>query len=74
MPKTEISVVYYPWFYEQVEDDNIKTHLDPGTEIRGELRKEQLYQASPTSSRCNVKRFVTYVPSEAVDRRRSSRS
>ena len=32
-------VLYYPWFYEQVQADNIKSITIQGDEIRGELRK-----------------------------------
>ncbi len=68
VPKTETAVGYYPWFYEQVQNDNIKTISIQGTEVRGELRKEQLYQSAPNQQPQPVKRFVTNAPSEAVDR------
>lgn len=51
VPKAETSVGYYPWFYEQVQNDNIRSILPQGTEIRGELRKEQDYQSTPINSR-----------------------
>ena len=35
VPKTEVQVLYYPWFYEQVERDNIKSVTIQVTEIRG---------------------------------------
>ena len=47
VPKAEVSVGYYPWFYEQVQADNIKIFSPQGGEIRGELRKEQIYQSQP---------------------------
>ena len=47
VPKAETSVGYYPWFYEQVQADNIKSISIQGTEIRGELRKDQPYQSAP---------------------------
>ena len=65
VPKAETSVGYYPWFYEQVQNDNIKSILPQGTEIRGELRKEQEYQSAPNQQPQKVKRFLTIAPSEA---------
>ena len=50
VPKTETSVRYYPWFYDQVQADNIKSISIQTPEIRGELRKEQPYQSSPQSA------------------------
>src|SRR5580704_15069179 len=50
VPKNEIAVGYYPWFYEQVEKDNVKTISIQGTEIRGELRKDQPYQSLPSQT------------------------
>ena len=47
VPKAEISVRYYPWFYEQVQADNIKSISIQGTEIRGELRKETAVSEPP---------------------------
>ncbi len=64
VPKTEISVMYYPWFYQQVEKDNIKTISPQGGEIRGELRKETPYQSAPNQPVIPVKKFVTYATSE----------
>ena len=57
VPKTEVSVLYYPWFYEQVERDNIKSVTIQGTEIRGELRKEDTYQNSATQTTVPVHRM-----------------
>src|SRR5262249_16305747 len=65
VPKAEVSVRYYPWFYEQVQADNIKAISIQTPEIRGELRKEQLYQTAPNHQPVTVKRFVTNAPSEA---------
>ncbi len=65
VPKAETSVGYYPWFYEQVQNDNIRSILPQGTEIRGELRKEQDYQSAPNQQPQKVKRFFTIAPSEA---------
>ncbi len=64
VPKTEVTVGYYPWFHEQVEKDNVKSISILGTEIRGELRKETPYQSAPSTPPATVKRFITYAPSE----------
>ena len=52
VPRTETPVGYYPWFYEQVQADNIKSISTQGTEVRGELRKETDVQerAQPAGS------------------------
>jgi cell division protease FtsH len=68
MPKPETPVVYSPWFLDQVENDNIKSVSIQGNEIRGELRREQPYQAPTSTSSQPVRRFITYFPSEqAID-------
>jgi cell division protease FtsH len=64
VPKAEITVRYYPWFYDQVQADNIKSISPQTPEIRGELRKEQPYQSAPNQQPVPVKRFVTNAPSE----------
>src|ERR1017187_7219399 len=64
VPKYENPVIYYPWFYEQVEKDNIKTITTQGGEIRGELRKEAMYQSAPNQQPIPVKKFVTNATSE----------
>jgi cell division protease FtsH len=64
VPKTEISVLYFPWFIEQVESDNIKSISIQGPELRGELRKEQPFQNPSTQTTTPVKRFIVYVPAE----------
>ena len=64
VPRTETPVGYYPWFYEQVQADNIKSISTQGTEVRGELRKETMYRSAPNQPEVPVKRFVTNVPSE----------
>jgi cell division protease FtsH len=65
VPKTEVQVLYYPWFYEQVESDNIKSVTIQGTEIRGELRKEVTYQNSASQTTVPVRKFITNAPSDA---------
>ena len=65
MPKTEILVHYYPWFIEQVKKDNIKSISFQGIEIHGELRKETPYQQPFVGDSTKVRKFYTYVPSEA---------
>jgi cell division protease FtsH len=69
VPKQEVQVLYYPWFYEQVESDNIKSISIQGPEIRGELRKEQTYQNPATQTTVPVRKFITNAPSEpSIDR------
>ena len=65
VPKAETAVQYYPWFYEQVQADNIKSISPQGLDLHGELRKEQFYQSAPNQPQVSVKRFVTNAPSEA---------
>ena len=67
VPKTEVQVLYHPWFIEQVENDNIKSISFQGNEIRGELRQVQPYTA-PTGASIPVRRFSTYAPSEDLIR------
>src|SRR5271157_6051894 len=64
VPKTEIQVLYYPWFIEQVESDNIKSISIQGNELRGELRKEQQYTNPSTLTTTLVRKFITNAPSE----------
>jgi cell division protease FtsH len=64
MPKPETPVDYNPWFLDQVDSDNIKKLSIQGPEVRGELRKEQQYQSSTSTSSVPVRRFITYFPSE----------
>jgi cell division protease FtsH len=65
VPKTEFQVLYYPWFIEQVESDNIKSITIQGNELRGELRKEQQYLNPSTQTPTLVRKFITNAPSEA---------
>jgi len=65
VPKTEFQVLYYPWFIEQVDSDNIKSFSIQGNELRGELRKEQQYLNPSTQTPTLVRKFITYAPSEA---------
>ena len=37
VPKSEIQVLYYPWFIEQVQAGNIKSLTIQGNELRGTL-------------------------------------
>lgn len=62
--KTDTYVLYSPWFFNQVENDNIKgVVFMGGGEIRGELRQETMY-TTPTGATTKVLRFYTYAPSE----------
>src|SRR5207244_4409456 len=62
VPKNEHQVLYYPWFMEQVENDNIKSISFQDREIRGELRDVQPYVTRSGSS-TPVRRFYAYAPS-----------
>ncbi len=65
VPRNEVQVLYYPWFYKQLQSDNIKSVQIQGLEIRGELRKPQPYQATPTTTTpTTVQRFIVSAPSE----------
>ena len=64
VPKNEVVVLYYPWFYEQVRADNIKSITIQGEEIRGELRNKKDYENSTTQTKQEVKKFITYAPTE----------
>ncbi len=64
VPKTEFAVLYYPWFFEQVQSDNIKSLSTQGEEIRGELRREQDYENPATQTKQKVKKFITNAPTE----------
>src|SRR5262249_11120510 len=63
--KTEEQVLYYPWFMEQVESDNIKSITFQGLEIRGELR-ERRPLSSASGAPKPVGRFYTYAPTEEL--------
>src|SRR5947207_3399312 len=63
VPKTEVQVLYYPWFMEQVDNDNIKSISFQDREIRGELRERQSY-STPSGTTTPVTKFTTYAPSE----------
>lgn len=65
-PKTEIPVSYTPWFLDQVDAGNIKNLSIQGTEVRGELRKEEAYRPASSSTPVAVRRFTLYLPSEEV--------
>jgi cell division protease FtsH len=65
VPKQEEQVTYYPWFMEQVQNENVKSISIQGNEIRGELRKETSYSPSPGTSK-PVRRFYVYIPSEEL--------
>src|SRR5437764_15341171 len=62
VPKTEVQVLYHPWFIEQVENDNIKSLSFQDVEIRGELRAVQPY-VTPAGTSTPVRKFSTYAPS-----------
>jgi len=62
LPKTEIQV-YYPWFLEQVQNDNVKSISIQGMEICGELRKAQRYLTRRVDT--TVRKFSIVVQSDA---------
>jgi cell division protease FtsH len=66
VPKQEVQVLYYPWFEEQVKNQNIKSISIQGNEIRGELRKQVPYSHSSGATPIPVQRFYTYMPSEEL--------
>src|SRR5271165_1095261 len=66
VPKTEVQVLFYPWFYEQVQTDNIKSVSIQGDDIHGEIRKEQPYQNTSTQSTVTVRKFVTSAPTPLI--------
>ncbi|MGO9468420.1 MAG: ATP-dependent zinc metalloprotease FtsH [Isosphaeraceae bacterium] len=65
VPKTEIQVLYYPWFVDQVDSANIKSISIQGNELRGELRKEMHFVNPSTLTTTLVRKFITNAPSEA---------
>ena len=64
VPKSEIQVLYYPWFIEQVQAGNIKSLTIQGNELRGTLRRVQQYRNPQSSTTTLVRRFMTQAPSE----------
>jgi cell division protease FtsH len=64
VPNNKVPVLYYPWLYEQVRADNIKSITPQGEEISGELRREVEYENPTTKSKQKVTRFVAYAPTE----------
>ena len=63
-PNSEVAVDYQPWFMEQAEAGNIKSLSIQGSEVHGELRKEQKYQPpSASAAQVKVTRFSTNFPS-----------
>ena len=71
-PKGEVEVAYSPWFWDQVNNDNIKSIQFQGSEIRGTLRNKAKFRAldGAVKDEVPVEKFVTYiVPTDGeVDR------
>ncbi len=63
MTKPEKGSVSYDWFLDQVEQNNVKSVLIQGNEVRGELRKETPYDLSGTRSE-RLTTFKSSFPSE----------
>ena len=63
MTKPEKGSVSYDWFLDQVEQNNIKSVLIQGNEVRGELRKETPYDLTDSKSE-RLTSFKTSFPSE----------
>ena len=63
-PQTEIKV-FFPWFLDQVENDNIKSISVRGLEISGELRTPRRYRNPPTEDMV-VQKFYTVMQTEAA--------
>src|ERR1700733_81926 len=51
VPNNKLPVLYYPWLYEQVRADNIKSITPYGEKISGELRREVEYENPTTKSK-----------------------
>jgi cell division protease FtsH len=64
VPKSEVEVLYYPWFTEQVESGNIASLQIEGSALHGRLRRIQQYVTPNTSTTILVHRFSTHAPSE----------
>lgn len=63
--KTEVQVLYKPWFRDQVAYDNVESVTIQGQEIRGKLRTpDKEYKPNPEAKAQTVSTFVTYVPTE----------
>jgi len=62
VPKNEYQVSY-PWFLQQVENDNIKRISIRGTEIHGELRTPERYRNRPLVD-TTIKKFYTFGQTE----------
>src|SRR3954463_13733989 len=54
-PNNEIPVDYQPWFMEQAKTGNLKNLTVQGSEVHGELRKEQKYQPQGSATLLVVK-------------------
>jgi len=63
VPKNEYQVPY-PWFLQQVENDNIKSISIRGTEIHGELRTPERYRHAPLVD-TTLRKFYTKAQSDA---------
>jgi cell division protease FtsH len=63
-PRSEVEVVYYPWFVQRVEAGNIQSLAIEGTELRGVLRHDERYVPPKTATPILVRRFITHAPSE----------
>ncbi len=63
-PKSEVEVAYSPWFWDQINSDNVKTIQFQGTEIRGSLRNKAQFRPvdAAVKDAAMVERFVTYLP------------
>lgn len=63
-PGNEVTVVYSPWFLDQVENDNVTSLSIQGLEVRGELRVKTRYLPPKSTTDRWVQNFLTYFPSE----------
>ena len=71
VPKTEVQVLYYPWFYEQVEARQYQEHhASRGRRSVASCGMQTTIKTRPHRRKQKVRKFITYAPSE----RRSSRS
>ena len=60
--KNETEVRFSRWFLDQVDADNISTLNFQGLEAHGELRVAREYEATGATTKVQVKKFGTYMP------------
>jgi cell division protease FtsH len=61
-PPSEVTVIYRPWFEEQIKGDNIESLTLTGFKAQGKLRKETIYETPSTQVKVPIQKFVTNLP------------